>query len=140
MATPPNLEEGQSITRSPQFNELYYGWWKTRMHDFIMVKDNVTTTSVVFTVDVTVVLTGWFSALSHFERSTGSYNPCELVAEINVGFVDSKIAFVVSTFEMSSVDSSTDMELGLLSLSTKRVVNAGSSSNTGSTGVVESIA
>nr|XP_009769614.1 PREDICTED: uncharacterized protein LOC104220437 [Nicotiana sylvestris] len=40
MAVPPNFEEGQSTYRSPRFNEQYYGWWKTRMHDFIMVEDS----------------------------------------------------------------------------------------------------
>nr|XP_009803273.1 PREDICTED: uncharacterized protein LOC104248667 [Nicotiana sylvestris] len=40
MATPPNFEEGQSAYRLPRFNAQYYGWWKTRMHDFIMAKDS----------------------------------------------------------------------------------------------------
>nr|XP_009800651.1 PREDICTED: uncharacterized protein LOC104246537 [Nicotiana sylvestris] len=40
MAGPPNLEEGQSTTRPPRFNGKYYGWWKTRMHDFIMAEDS----------------------------------------------------------------------------------------------------
>ncbi|XP_070046452.1 uncharacterized protein [Nicotiana tomentosiformis] len=39
MVTPPNLEEGQSTIRPPRFNEKYYGWWKTRMHDIIMAED-----------------------------------------------------------------------------------------------------
>nr|XP_033510475.1 uncharacterized protein LOC117275289 [Nicotiana tomentosiformis] len=39
MATPPNFEEGQSTYRPPKFNGQYYCWWKTRMHDFIMVED-----------------------------------------------------------------------------------------------------
>ncbi|XP_070003059.1 uncharacterized protein [Nicotiana sylvestris] len=40
MAAPPNFEEGQSTYRPPRFNGQYYGWWKTRMHDFIMDKDS----------------------------------------------------------------------------------------------------
>ncbi|XP_009802253.1 uncharacterized protein [Nicotiana sylvestris] len=40
MAAPPNLEEGQSKYRPPRFNDQYYGWWKTRMHDFIMAEDS----------------------------------------------------------------------------------------------------
>ncbi|XP_070025743.1 uncharacterized protein [Nicotiana sylvestris] len=40
MATPPNFEEGQSTYILPRFNEQYYGWWKTRMHDFIMAEDS----------------------------------------------------------------------------------------------------
>ncbi|XP_059306314.1 uncharacterized protein LOC132057724 [Lycium ferocissimum] len=40
MAAPPNMEEGQSFTRPPRFNGKYYGWWKTRMHDFIMAEDS----------------------------------------------------------------------------------------------------
>ncbi|XP_075079879.1 uncharacterized protein LOC142165163 [Nicotiana tabacum] len=39
MAIPPNFEEGQSTYRPPRFNGQYYGWWKTRMHDFIMAED-----------------------------------------------------------------------------------------------------
>ncbi|XP_075101532.1 uncharacterized protein LOC142177012 [Nicotiana tabacum] len=39
MATPPNFEEGQSTYRPPRFNGQYYGWWKTRMHHFIMDED-----------------------------------------------------------------------------------------------------
>ncbi|XP_070048927.1 uncharacterized protein [Nicotiana tomentosiformis] len=39
MAAPPNFEEGQSTYRPPRFNGQYYGWWKTRMHDFIMAED-----------------------------------------------------------------------------------------------------
>ncbi|XP_070013527.1 uncharacterized protein [Nicotiana sylvestris] len=39
MAAPPNFEEGQSTYRPPKFNGQYYGWWKTRMHDFIMAED-----------------------------------------------------------------------------------------------------
>ncbi|XP_075083276.1 uncharacterized protein LOC142167024 [Nicotiana tabacum] len=40
MATSPNFKEGQSIYRPPRFSGQYYGWWKTRMHDFIMVEDS----------------------------------------------------------------------------------------------------
>ncbi|XP_070019885.1 uncharacterized protein [Nicotiana sylvestris] len=40
MAAPPNFEEGKSTHRPPRFNRQYYGWWKTRMHDFIMVEDS----------------------------------------------------------------------------------------------------
>lgn len=40
MATPFNLEKGQSTTRPPYFNGQYYGWWNTRMHDFVMTKDS----------------------------------------------------------------------------------------------------
>ncbi|XP_070048832.1 uncharacterized protein [Nicotiana tomentosiformis] len=40
MAAPPNFEEGQSTYRTTRFNGLYYGWWKTRMHDFIMAEDS----------------------------------------------------------------------------------------------------
>ncbi|XP_070044855.1 uncharacterized protein [Nicotiana tomentosiformis] len=40
MAAPPNLEEGQSTYMPPRFNGQYYGWWKTRMHDFIMEEDS----------------------------------------------------------------------------------------------------
>ncbi|XP_075082561.1 uncharacterized protein LOC142166868 [Nicotiana tabacum] len=40
MTAPPNFEEGQSTYRPPRFNEKYYGWWKTRMHDFIMAEDS----------------------------------------------------------------------------------------------------
>ncbi|XP_070049728.1 intracellular protein transport protein USO1-like [Nicotiana tomentosiformis] len=40
MAAPPNFEEGQSTYSPPRFNGQYYGWWKTRMHDFIMVEDS----------------------------------------------------------------------------------------------------
>nr|XP_009781946.1 PREDICTED: uncharacterized protein LOC104230768 [Nicotiana sylvestris] len=40
MAPPPNFEEGQSTYRPPKFNRQYYGWWKTRMHDFIMAEDS----------------------------------------------------------------------------------------------------
>ncbi|XP_070038599.1 uncharacterized protein [Nicotiana tomentosiformis] len=39
MAAPPNFEEGQSTYIPPRFNGQYYGWWKTRMHDFIMAED-----------------------------------------------------------------------------------------------------
>ncbi|XP_075101772.1 uncharacterized protein LOC142177204 [Nicotiana tabacum] len=40
MADPPNFEEGQSTYRLPRYNGQYYGWWETRMHDFIMAKDS----------------------------------------------------------------------------------------------------
>ncbi|XP_075095489.1 uncharacterized protein LOC142173744 [Nicotiana tabacum] len=40
MAAPPNFEEGQSTYRPPRFNGQYYGLWKIRMHDFIMVEDS----------------------------------------------------------------------------------------------------
>nr|XP_009796583.1 PREDICTED: uncharacterized protein LOC104243131 [Nicotiana sylvestris] len=40
MVAPPNFEEGQSTYRPPRFNGQHYGWWKTRMHDFIMVEDS----------------------------------------------------------------------------------------------------
>ncbi|XP_075079818.1 uncharacterized protein LOC142165084 [Nicotiana tabacum] len=38
MVAPPNFEEVQSTYRPPRFNGLYYGWWKTRMHGFIMAE------------------------------------------------------------------------------------------------------
>ncbi|XP_070020918.1 COP1-interactive protein 1-like [Nicotiana sylvestris] len=40
MAAPPNFEEGQSTYRPSRFNMQYYGWWKARMHDFIMAEDS----------------------------------------------------------------------------------------------------
>ncbi|XP_075075952.1 uncharacterized protein LOC142162851 [Nicotiana tabacum] len=40
MAAPPNFKEGQSTYRPPRFNDQYYGWWKIRMHDFMMVEDS----------------------------------------------------------------------------------------------------
>ncbi|XP_070019978.1 uncharacterized protein [Nicotiana sylvestris] len=40
MAAPPNFKKGQSTYRPPRFNGQYYGWWKTRMHEFIMVEDS----------------------------------------------------------------------------------------------------
>ncbi|XP_070005905.1 uncharacterized protein [Nicotiana sylvestris] len=40
MVAPSNFEEGQSTYRPPRFNGQYYGWWKTRMHDFMMAKDS----------------------------------------------------------------------------------------------------
>ncbi|XP_070022993.1 uncharacterized protein [Nicotiana sylvestris] len=40
MVSPPNIEKGQSTYRPPRFNGQYYGWWKTRMHDFMMVEDS----------------------------------------------------------------------------------------------------
>ncbi|XP_070013229.1 intracellular protein transport protein USO1-like [Nicotiana sylvestris] len=40
MAALPNHEEEESTYRPPNFNGQYYGWWKTRMHDFIMAEDS----------------------------------------------------------------------------------------------------
>ncbi|XP_070049073.1 uncharacterized protein [Nicotiana tomentosiformis] len=40
MAAPPNFEAGQSMYRPPRFNDQYYSWWNTRMHDFIMAEDS----------------------------------------------------------------------------------------------------
>nr|XP_033509887.1 uncharacterized protein LOC117274665 [Nicotiana tomentosiformis] len=40
MAALPNFEEGQYTYRPPRFNGQYYGWCKTRMHDFIMAEDS----------------------------------------------------------------------------------------------------
>nr|XP_018629411.1 uncharacterized protein LOC108946727 [Nicotiana tomentosiformis] len=40
MVALPNFEEGQSTYRPPRFNGQYYGWWNTRMHDFIMAEDS----------------------------------------------------------------------------------------------------
>ncbi|XP_070047182.1 uncharacterized protein [Nicotiana tomentosiformis] len=40
MASSLNFEEGQSTYRPPRFNGQYYGWWKTKMHDFIMAEDS----------------------------------------------------------------------------------------------------
>ncbi|XP_070022578.1 uncharacterized protein [Nicotiana sylvestris] len=40
MAAPPNFEEGQLTYRPPRFNGQYYGWWKTRMYDFMMAEDS----------------------------------------------------------------------------------------------------
>lgn len=40
MAAPLNLEEGQSSTRFLRFNGQFYGWWKKRMHDFLMTQDS----------------------------------------------------------------------------------------------------
>ncbi|XP_070031722.1 uncharacterized protein [Nicotiana tomentosiformis] len=40
MVAPPNFEEGQSIYKPPRFNGQYYGWWKTRIYDFIMAEDS----------------------------------------------------------------------------------------------------
>ncbi|XP_070039123.1 uncharacterized protein [Nicotiana tomentosiformis] len=39
IAAPPNFEEGQSTYMPQRFNGQYYGWWKIRMHDFIMAED-----------------------------------------------------------------------------------------------------
>ncbi|XP_070007641.1 uncharacterized protein [Nicotiana sylvestris] len=41
MAAPPNFEEDQFTYRPPRFNGKYYGWWNTRMHDFIIAEDSV---------------------------------------------------------------------------------------------------
>ena len=35
-----NLEEGQSSTRPPRYNGQFYGQWKTRMHDYMIVEDS----------------------------------------------------------------------------------------------------
>ncbi|XP_070035728.1 uncharacterized protein [Nicotiana tomentosiformis] len=40
MVAPPNFEEGQSTYRLPRFNGQTYGWWKIRMHNFIMAEDS----------------------------------------------------------------------------------------------------
>ncbi|XP_070043110.1 uncharacterized protein [Nicotiana tomentosiformis] len=40
MAAPQNFKDGQFTYRPPRFNGQYYGWWKTRMHDFIMAEDS----------------------------------------------------------------------------------------------------
>nr|XP_033517338.1 uncharacterized protein LOC117281598 [Nicotiana tomentosiformis] len=40
MAALLNFEEIQSTYRPHRFNGQYYGWWKTRMHDFIMAEDS----------------------------------------------------------------------------------------------------
>ncbi|XP_009804869.1 uncharacterized protein LOC142177477 [Nicotiana tabacum] len=40
MAAPPNFEKVQYTYRPPRFKGKYYGWWKTRMHDFIMAEDS----------------------------------------------------------------------------------------------------
>ncbi|XP_033516899.1 uncharacterized protein [Nicotiana tomentosiformis] len=40
MVAPPNFEEGQSTYRPPRFNGQYFGWWQTRMHDFIINEDS----------------------------------------------------------------------------------------------------
>ncbi|XP_069149264.1 uncharacterized protein [Solanum lycopersicum] len=39
MVAPLNLEEGQSSSQPPRFNDQFYSWWKTRMHDYLMVED-----------------------------------------------------------------------------------------------------
>ncbi|XP_070036270.1 uncharacterized protein [Nicotiana tomentosiformis] len=39
MSAPPGINEGQSTTRPPLFNEKYYSWWKARMEDFLTVED-----------------------------------------------------------------------------------------------------
>ncbi|WMV18761.1 hypothetical protein MTR67_012146 [Solanum verrucosum] len=35
-----NLEEGKTSTSPPHFNGQFYSWWKTQMHDFLILKDN----------------------------------------------------------------------------------------------------
>nr|XP_009793747.1 PREDICTED: uncharacterized protein LOC104240580 [Nicotiana sylvestris] len=35
-----DFEEGQSTYRPRRFNGQYYGWWKIRMHDFIIAEDS----------------------------------------------------------------------------------------------------
>ncbi|XP_070019389.1 uncharacterized protein [Nicotiana sylvestris] len=40
MAAPPNFEGGQLTYKPLRFTGQYYGWWKTRMHDFIMAKNS----------------------------------------------------------------------------------------------------
>ncbi|WMV38630.1 hypothetical protein MTR67_032015, partial [Solanum verrucosum] len=40
MTASPSLEEGKSTTCLPRFNGKYYWWWKTKIHDYIMAKDN----------------------------------------------------------------------------------------------------
>ncbi|KAF3638257.1 putative arabinogalactan peptide 20-like [Capsicum annuum] len=40
ITVPSSLEEGQSTTKPPRFNSPYYGWWKPRMHDFIVAEDS----------------------------------------------------------------------------------------------------
>ncbi|XP_070013186.1 MAR-binding filament-like protein 1 [Nicotiana sylvestris] len=38
MVVPPNFEEGKSTYKPPRFNGQYNGWWKTRIHNFMMVE------------------------------------------------------------------------------------------------------
>nr|XP_016515261.1 PREDICTED: uncharacterized protein LOC107831977 [Nicotiana tabacum] len=40
MDAPLNFEECQSTYRLQRFNGKYYGWWKNRMHDFIMAENS----------------------------------------------------------------------------------------------------
>ncbi|XP_059284845.1 probable LRR receptor-like serine/threonine-protein kinase At1g53420 [Lycium ferocissimum] len=40
MTAPPNFKEGQSTTRPQRFNGKYYGWWKTRIQDYLMAEDS----------------------------------------------------------------------------------------------------
>lgn len=40
MAAPRRLEEGQSTIRPLRLNEQYYGWWKTKIYDYIMAEDS----------------------------------------------------------------------------------------------------
>ncbi|XP_015075296.1 uncharacterized protein LOC107019261 [Solanum pennellii] len=39
MATPPTPQEGASQTRPPLFNGKYYGWWKNRIMDHVIVEN-----------------------------------------------------------------------------------------------------
>lgn len=39
MTTLTNLEEGQSTSKPPRFDGQYYGWWKTRIYEFIMTEE-----------------------------------------------------------------------------------------------------
>ncbi|XP_075107097.1 uncharacterized protein LOC142180075 [Nicotiana tabacum] len=39
MSAPLGINEGQSTTRPPMFNEKYYNWWKARMEDFLTDED-----------------------------------------------------------------------------------------------------
>ncbi|XP_070031818.1 uncharacterized protein [Nicotiana tomentosiformis] len=39
MSAPPGINEGQSTTRPPLFNEKYYNWWKARIKDFLTAED-----------------------------------------------------------------------------------------------------
>ncbi|XP_075080346.1 uncharacterized protein LOC142165865 [Nicotiana tabacum] len=40
MSALPGINEGQSTTRPPLFNEKYYSWWKARMEDFLTAEDD----------------------------------------------------------------------------------------------------
>ncbi|XP_075103673.1 uncharacterized protein LOC142178245 [Nicotiana tabacum] len=39
MSVPLGINDGQSTTRPPMFNEKYYSWWKARIEDFLIVED-----------------------------------------------------------------------------------------------------